>query len=105
MQLHREQQDQKNRKPEVGDGNADLGQAHEAHITPAFVVGGRNHSRSNGQHGGDAHGHDGQRHGDRKAFPDQLGHGRAIDVAVAHVAVQKAGYPLPVAHRRGLVQA
>ena len=105
LQLHRKQQDQQDGEPEVGDGDADLRQAHGAHIAQLVVVRCGIDAGQQGQHGGQQHGHHRQGDGDGQALQHQLQHGRAVGVAVAHLALEQAGDPVGVALPGGLVQA
>ena len=102
--MNREQQNQQNGKPEVGHGNAELGQAHQPCIAQAVVVRGGVHASGQGQYGGQRHGQHGQRHGERQALDNQVKHGAAVSVAHAPVTHQQTAQPVAVALQWRAVQ-
>ena len=94
--MHGKQQDQQDRKPEVGNGNAQLGQAHHTHVANLVVVRCCVHPCGQRQHRGQCHGHQRERHGQRKAFQHQFRHGGAVGITEPHVTPQQPADPEPV---------
>ena len=97
LQLHREQQDEQDGEPEVGQGDADLRQAHQPPVAGALVVRRSVYARAQRQHGRQQHGQHRQRYGELQALQNQLRHRAAVSVAVAQRAGEQAVHPLQVA--------
>ncbi len=104
LQLHRKQQDQQDREPEIRQRNSDLGQRHDADVCELVMIGSRVNARRKRQHHGDQHGHDGERDGQHQSLRDQSRHGRAIGIAVAEIADHHSPDPVHVAGEQRLVQ-
>ena len=104
LQLHGEQQNQQNREPEVGNGDADLRQAHHAHIAQLVVARRRIDTRRDRDDGGEQHGDDGQRNGEGEALQHQIQDRRAVGVAGSHVAGEQSADPVEIALHRRLIQ-
>ena len=103
--MHRKKQNQQNGKPEIGNGDAHLGQAHQTHIAQAVVAHCRKNTGTQGHDCRQGHGHECQRHGQAQPLQKQLTHGRAIRITVAQIAGQHAAYPGQVAFQRRAIKA
>jgi hypothetical protein len=104
LQPHREQQDQKDRKPEIRQRDAHLRQRHHADIAEPVVVGcGVDACRQRQRHR-DQHRHDRKRNGQHQPLGDQARDRRAVDIAGAEVADEQALDPLQIANRQRLVE-
>ena len=105
FELHRKEQDQKYREPEIGNRDADLGHAHQANVSDLVVVGRGIDADGQRQRGGEQHRQQCQRHGEFQAFEHQLGHRRAVGVGQAQLAGQHAANPGEVTQVYRLIQA
>ena len=105
LQAHGEHHNQQHGQPKAGNGQAQLGAAHEQLVRPAALVGGGVQPHGQGQQAAYAQGQQGQRHGQLQALQQQIGHGLAIGVAVPQITVQQAAQPAGKARPGGGVQA
>jgi hypothetical protein len=104
LQLHRKQQDQKDGEPEVRNSDPKLRHRHHADITNLVVIGGGVDAGGQGQHYREQHRHDRQRNRQREPLRDQLGHRRAVGIAVTHIADQKPADPVQIANDQRLIE-
>ena len=95
--MHRKQQNQQNRKPKIGDGNAHLRQAHECHVACTVMTHGRKNPDAKRNHCCQQHRHHSQRHSDGKTLKHQVQHGRAVGKAVAQFTGKQTTAPREVA--------
>jgi hypothetical protein len=96
LEMHREQQDEQDGKPEVRHGDANLGQCHGADVAGPVVLRGRINAGDQRQHGSEGHRHQCQWHGQRESLQHQFKHRCAVAVADAKITHQQAAEPLPV---------
>jgi hypothetical protein len=104
LQLHREQQDQKNRKPEIRDCDAELRHRHHADIADLVVIGGGVDAGGQRQHDRQQHRHHRQRDGERQPLGDKIRYRRAVGIAVAEIADQEPADPVQVTDDQRLVE-
>src|SRR5690606_22246562 len=92
-QGHGKDQGEQHAEPEIGNGDAGLGEDHQARIGGlAAPHGGDDAQRQADQHG-EHHGHHGQRQGDGHALGDQPANGDALGGGYAEIAPYHAGDP------------
>ena len=98
--MNGEDQDQKDRKPEIGNGEPDLRRPDHGDIARTAAPRRREQAERHGQQHGDGEGGDSQRNRHDQTLGDQLGHGRPIGQAGSHIADQKTADPIDIAQDR-----
>ena len=104
-QVHRKDQDQQHREPEVRQRDADLRPGHQRRVGDPAVTGGRQGSDGKGDRHRQCQRHQRQGQRDLHPFQDHAAHRRLVGQALAQVAGQDAAQPARVAQRPGQVQA
>ena len=104
-QMHGKHQHQQQGQPKARHGHAQLAHGHHKPIAYAPVLCGGKHAGRQRQATCQQHGKQSQRQGQGQPLRNQMADWAAVGMAGAHLPLQQAAQPMPVAQKGGLVQA